>query len=96
MPKRKFSTGRLYKVVKTLVIVVSILAAFISIVSFYRLGTSYYMDESGLFKNRLTLQDERCFEFALFVCGAVAVGLPTIFFGGVWLYRYLFPEIKED
>jgi len=96
MPKRKFSTGRLYKVVKTLVIVVSILAALISIVSFHRLATSYYMDESGLFRNRLTLQDGRCFEFALFFCGAVAVALPAIFFGGVWLYKYLFPETKED
>jgi hypothetical protein len=55
-----------------------------------------YTDGSGLFKRRHTWENERNWGIAFFVSGTSAVGLPTIFFVGVWIYRYLFSEVKED
>ena len=96
MVKRKFSSERLYKVTKTLVIVISILIGLIPIYSLYELTHDVYTDGSGLLKRRHTWENERNLRIAFLVSGTSAVGLPTIFFVGGWIYRYLFPEVKED
>jgi sensor histidine kinase YesM len=59
MVKRKFSSERLYKVTKTLVIVISILVGLIAIYSLYEMTHDVYTDGSGLLKRRHTWENQR-------------------------------------
>jgi hypothetical protein len=143
MTKRKFSAERLYKLVRLIVIIISVLSG-ISAFLQYRLLAEYKSEFTELVKNNDLLRDEveitekeynelfmlelqrkttdkvkrqieklrklisnkeriafliGCqgeVEKRIFRCSIVAIGLPILFFGGVGIYRYLFPILGFD
>ena len=81
---RKLDTKRLYKLIKWLVISITILATLSSFLSFY----GAYVDEnSSIYYEAVPNDLHLAWDFV-----KVAIIVPLIFFGGGWLYKYLFPE----
>jgi len=143
MTERKFSTERLYKLVRLIVIIISVLAGILAFLQ-YRILTKYESQLKELIKNSDLLRDEvkikekeydelfmaelqgkttdivkqqmekyrklisnkERIDFLIgyqgelgdriFRCLIVAIGLPILFFGGVGIYRYLFPVLGFD
>ena len=112
---RKFDPRRLYKLVRTLVIIVGIIVGILAIMGYqdvknatilkngYALCNKLYPTYPGIFEqdrntfdanlkcvSDVSLESDQTntetFELILF-----AILLPTIFFGGTLIYRYLFP-----
>ena len=143
MTERKFSAERLYKLVRLIVIIISVLAG-ISAFLQYRALTKYESQLTELIKDNDSLRGEvkitereynelfmaelqgkttdkgkrqmekfrelisnkERIDFLIryqgeagdriFVCSIVAIGFPILFFGGVGIYRYLFPILGFD
>ena len=109
--KRSFSHDRLYKLVKRLVIIVSVL-------TWIYIALIYTSLENDTSLNSWKYWEEFCSEYPIasdehITCkitsykfideaknnmeNALKIGilLPITFFGGTWLYRYLFPKNNQ-
>ncbi len=99
--KRQFSSKRLYKLIKWSVIVISILAILNAIMYFF----FSYMDQTSC-KELATNSDpwiqcmaagyKRAIPELDTGWRSVRIGilLPVLFFGSVWIYKFLFPVKK--
>ncbi len=105
---RNFSARRLYKLATLLVIVISILSGIVAYTNYravkhysQRITRFYEEHPKGdlLYEHTydITIID-RLQQGAIHRCElliAIAIGLPVVFFGGIGLYKYLFPIQKE-
>lgn len=106
--KRKFSHERLYKLTKKVVIIVSILTLAYGIYMYF-FGIDNILNNwkaycGDLYKEP-SWEYHDCMEVGLgevskiynYIEKAFTIGilLPSIFFGGTWLYRYLFPQNNQ-
>jgi len=102
--KRKFSSLKLYKFLKITAIIISILAAIIWLLNYSALIADRSFDLCNDYSNNIELY-RLCLDNAFkkihtyrntsYISGAIAVLLPTLFFGGKKLYDYLYPETKK-
>lgn len=105
--KRKFNKKRLYKLAKLLVIITSVLSGALAVITLYMVfsGAAYknwsygckdYPDGSRLRHECVWLAVRE--EGKLYKQGEksiiIAVVLPVVFFGGGFLYKYLFPKTE--
>ncbi len=114
MVKRRFSGKRLYKLLKVIVIAITLLITIVLALSAKNVleGKIFehwndtceelYLVESGKYSREgygdclsLAVEGQTKSETLFFRLVGVAIGLPTIFFGGTWLYKYLVPLKKE-
>jgi hypothetical protein len=103
---RKFSSARLYKLTKGIVIAISILALLLAVYSFSQLGDVKRIYSEELKKCFSLTGDsyftcmsvwgnyQSNFYFMMFKLFGFGIGLPIIFFGGRWVYKFVFP-VKE-
>lgn len=106
MDKRKFNANRLYKLIKLLVIGIALLSGVLGLFTMRGVQTNYtderikkscsdydiqYVNECELsyYRTKDSFIETIIKEFE------IAIGLPLVFFGGVGLYRYIFPKAKE-
>lgn len=110
MDQRRFDSKKLYKLSKIIVITITIISIFLTVKLYDQVGNnktlyywqdyceerkgSYsklfnYTDCMGLGFEQISKQQDLMYKTFL-----VAVVLPILFFGGTWLYKYLFP-LKE-
>ena len=108
--ERRFSGERLYKLAKRAVVIISLLAGIWSIYALYTIQTgsiwkqwkSYcsedYQPKSRDYNDCMTTASflEENLNKNLEKTLPVALLLPTIFFGGTWLYKYLFPKMDSS
>jgi len=108
MTKRKFSGKRLYRLSKRIVIIASVLSGILAAGSYYSIQSnnllyeyqeicSEYPKGSANHLDCMIVGFEAISDIQNIFYRAyiIAVILPTIFFGGTWLYRYLFPVQEE-
>ena len=102
MKNRKFRGDRLYKIARIVVIVLTIYFAFNAISAYSRLGrVREYPSECSNSKLeyteclRLMYGTVNNVEEIVRTNAYIAVLLPTVFFGGMILYQYMFPKRKE-
>lgn len=104
--KRKFSGKRLYKLIRVLILIITFISALILMLSIYM----YNVGASEIFKMNEAICDNypsidfectmkalEIFSFwqnSLVLFGIITFGLPSTFFGGVGIYRYLFPKVE--
>jgi hypothetical protein len=104
---RKFDSGRLYKLIKGLVIVISVISLLLAINSYRQIGyvQKTYVKELDNCNKIYGNQDAimclsswndylRTFNNWMSTFFLVGIGLPIVFFGGCLVYKYVFP-VKE-
>ncbi len=102
MAKRKFDSHRLYKLSKWIIIVISVLSLFLGLYLYNQIQTNVTLHiwEDVCRGNA----DFRCMGYGFAQINQetnvmwwsliIGIGLPIIFFGGIKLFKYLFPENK--
>lgn len=108
MVQRKFSSSRLYRLAKIIVIGVSILCGLYAIWAYSQIGTNvmlhswqnYCSNTHGFQTDSywscmgVGFEQINSVQILMYKTGMTAILLPVLFFGGGWLVRYLFPEKK--
>jgi hypothetical protein len=103
---RKLDKKRLHKLIRNIVIFISVFSLMIAAIRSYNYSSlwDWTMKEKDLCELRHGVGEEVCYWYLdsmienernterLFIVGAT---LPILFFGGTALYNYLFPEKKE-
>ncbi|MBI5122846.1 hypothetical protein HZA75_03220 [Candidatus Roizmanbacteria bacterium] len=103
---RKFNPSRLYKLMRFIVIIVSAFCLFIGTIGFMNLEKTdlFYLNESSKCFKQNPNVIEICYKYMDFMYDnkktiwqllTIGILLPTVFFGGGALIRYLFP-LRED
>lgn len=106
MEKRKFNANRLYKLIKLLVIGIAILSGILGLITFNGIQTNYTDNKISKYCSTYDKKFiEECkfsyystkweFEGNIMKEFGLAFVLPLLFFGGVGLYRYLFPKANK-
>lgn len=103
MTKRKFSGKRLYKIVRVFVVIVTIFAILEisgnkqSVEIYRRNWRNCLSENTDLPKSFCNNYLDRMLEYqdAVDRSWQVALITPIVFFGGTWLFKYLFPERKK-
>src|SRR3990167_4199378 len=107
MSNRKFSGARLYKLLKTLVITVTVLSGLYAAYALYLLESNSILNrwESYCSKYTETMRNSDCMFVGFgqindmsrnfYVTTSIAIVLPLVFFGGGWIYRYIFPNKNQ-
>ena len=105
MNKRKFSPIRLYKLIKWIVIIVSTISLILAVVSYMDVENNRTLhkwervcqkeseDSDCMLIGLSEVNDIREAMYKEFMIG---IFLPTLFFGGGGLYRWLFPKEKKE
>lgn len=109
--KRKFSAKRFYKLGKIIIIAVSIISGIYSIFQFsitefsnfierYEVACREYPESSQIYSYTdcmlSAFQHQRALETSALIALGIAIIFPLLFFGGTWLYRYLYPKLNKD
>jgi len=111
MPKRRFDQIRANRLSRRLVLIVSALCGLFGIYGLLWLGSSAPTDITSRAGKEcinsafdFSVQAACLSEYYKIVDGmnsrtfwalGIAIGLPTLFFGGIWLRNYLFPKLKK-
>ena len=108
--KRKFSSKRLYKLLKTIIIIVSVLSLIIGTFNLWTFGKNGpgYL-ERGLAQCQESFNTDSHLSCSVYVWefynnwkrkGNIFTGLgiilPIVFYGGTRLFKYLFPEEPKN
>ncbi len=101
MSERKFRADKLYKLVRYLVIIITTISLLLAIGSFSRLtnldcSKQYPPIGNDYIHFDACLDEQTGYRDALFNNIKIAILLPILFFGGTWLYKYLFPPINKS
>jgi len=102
MAKRKFSGGRLFNLVRIIVNVIAVIAIILGTITLSKQEDTlsfYLVEQANCFKEFpesilfCSIYDDLIREAETFPYYylAVGIGLPVLFYGGTWLYRYIFP-----
>lgn len=106
MAKRQFSSTKLYVLLRNLVIGISILSGLWAITLYYNLSNNKILNSYKIICGEIGLTEEgvSCManafkeidrvENLFLIAIGLAIVLPLVFFGGVWVYKYLNP-VKE-
>ncbi len=103
---REFDGKRLYKLTRRVVITVTIVSVFLSTISYYRIwkgdqdlrlcGQKYsYTSDAYIKCGESPALTMRIVEENVNTYTNVALIFPIVFFGGTWLYKYLFPLVHK-
>ena len=107
--KRRFDRLRLYKLIKIIVIVITIPSLIVGSYLFWDIvfegarqriygSCDQYINDPLWFTSCRELVSKEYFEEIGLMKKSIVIGvtLPTIFFGGSFLYKHLFPKIEDD
>lgn len=100
--KRKLDTQRLYRLITIAVLVVSAYGLYTAFINFLSLRNDHFQSLRNQCPDdgyasclqmwyRIEAETERQVRFGL----ELGVGLPTLFFGGTWVFNYLLPKRDE-
>lgn len=107
MPKRRFDTKRLYGLIRLIVIIVTVISGLIAVPNYINLeitnetlkgwqetcDTDFNMGyESWLTCVKAQNSQLDAMQNAMERTALLTIVLPTLFFGGTWLFNYLFPK----
>lgn len=105
MNNRKFNSLQLYKLTRKIVIVISIIFGILGIIQLYNVFYGAYAYErigelcslgNDIGCRPLYMSDRRELEADGWRNIGIAVTLFFLFLSAAWIYKYLFPESKND
>ncbi len=109
MYEKKFNSERLYKILKTVVLTITKLLLVVVIVLFSQQATYRLLDQQENYLFNLNGSRPDLVDWSLTLSQyvnetsdriikvlLVLIGLPTLFFGGTALYRYIFPVKSKN